>query len=203
MKTLTIFIFSLLLFTSCNRDNETEENAQKLPPETQTGANTFGCYVNGKLFYPRDGVPSFGSISAPKGLEVIGSPTGFSYKEIEASNYKDGKPINYFTIHLQSIDDIGVGIYNLKQTNFKKGIDGISDNYFLIRAFDYNEGVWKWYGSYDGSGNINITRYDKINYIISGTFSGKLKTEDGISEIEITQGRFDINTTTLYNAQFP
>ena len=26
----------------------------QLPPETQTGANTFGCLVNGKVFIPKD-----------------------------------------------------------------------------------------------------------------------------------------------------
>lgn len=35
-----------------------EKNGAKeseLPPETQTGAYTFGCNVNGKVFVPRDG----------------------------------------------------------------------------------------------------------------------------------------------------
>ena len=104
---------------------------------------------------------------------------------------------------MQSLNTIGVGIYNLKQSNFKKNLDGIMDNYFLIRAFDYNEGIWKWYGSYDGSGKINITRYDSANFIISAIFSGKVRTEDGTSEIEISQGRFDINKSSLPAAQFP
>lgn len=37
-----------LTLSSCESCKENEWN--ELPPETQKGANTFGCYVNGKLF---------------------------------------------------------------------------------------------------------------------------------------------------------
>lgn len=37
----------------------------------------------------------------------------------------------------------------------------------------------------------------QVNYIISGTFSGKVKTQDGKDELEITNGKFDINKTNL------
>ena len=43
-------LFSLLLSASrCKKDRF------ELPPETTTGANTFGCKVNGKVFVPRSG----------------------------------------------------------------------------------------------------------------------------------------------------
>ena len=76
-----------------------------------------------------------------------------------------------------------------------------NENYFLVRAFDYSENVWKWYGSYDNSGKIIISKYS--NGIFSGTFSGKLRTEDGKSEIEINDGRFDFNLFTLPTQTFP
>ena len=43
MKNSLIFIFCLLLFNNCKKN---EQDA--LPPATQNGANTFGCLVNGK-----------------------------------------------------------------------------------------------------------------------------------------------------------
>ncbi len=47
---LFCFLFSLLLlFSHCKKDRF------DLPPETTTGAMTFGCKVNGKVFVPRDG----------------------------------------------------------------------------------------------------------------------------------------------------
>lgn len=190
------------LLLGCRDSSSQEDNSPQLPPETQSGANTFGCYVNGKLFYPRDGTPSVGS--DPKGFDMFGDPSGSQkYNELNINNYKDGKPVNNMIIHIQFLDSIGTGQYLLQQSNFNDGIDGIMDNYFLLRAYDYNENVWKWYSSYENSGMITITRYDKINYIVSGTFSGKVRTEDSKSEIEITEGRFDINKATLPNAQFP
>lgn len=43
-------LFSLLLSASRCKKSHFD-----LPPETTTGANTFGCKVNGKVFVPRDG----------------------------------------------------------------------------------------------------------------------------------------------------
>ncbi len=44
-------VTSLFTFSQCKK--KTEE--PQLPPETTTGAMTFGCKVNGKVFVPKDG----------------------------------------------------------------------------------------------------------------------------------------------------
>jgi len=41
----------LISFAECKKKTEEPE----LPPETTTGAMTFGCKVNGKVFVPKDG----------------------------------------------------------------------------------------------------------------------------------------------------
>ena len=46
---LIVFTFLLLIASSCKK----ESNKDKLPPATQTGENTFGCLVNGKVFVPK------------------------------------------------------------------------------------------------------------------------------------------------------
>ena len=51
MKQLQILAV-LLLFIGCSSDSNPEEG---LPKETQTGANTFGCLIDGKLLVPRSG----------------------------------------------------------------------------------------------------------------------------------------------------
>ena len=38
----------------------------ELPPITQAGTNTFGCYVNGEIFLPRSGPMYGGAITAKK-----------------------------------------------------------------------------------------------------------------------------------------
>lgn len=186
---------------SCNRDNETEDNTPKLPPETQNGANTLGCMVNGKLFYPRDGIGDV--MGNAKALSWWGSSSStYEYREMRVANLRDGKPLNYMYFHLQDLPTKGVGEYFWKESNFNNDIDGLMQNYLYVRAFDYNTNTWKWYTSYENSGNTTITKYGG-QAIVSGTFSGKLRTADGKEEIEITNGRFDINTSTISSHNFP
>ena len=53
-----ILIISTLLFVTfflscCNNDDDKPiAEIDKLPPATQTGANTFGCLLDGKAFLP-------------------------------------------------------------------------------------------------------------------------------------------------------
>jgi hypothetical protein len=48
---LLSFLVSLLIVSGC-RKHKTGNPIDQLPPETQTGANTFGCLVNGQVFKP-------------------------------------------------------------------------------------------------------------------------------------------------------
>ena len=40
----------VLCAASCKKD---KQNQDQLPPATQTGANTFACLINGKVFIPK------------------------------------------------------------------------------------------------------------------------------------------------------
>ncbi|MDA9554937.1 DUF6252 family protein [Pelobium sp.] len=81
------FTFSLLicflLFTGMQCKKTTDTNKQEvLPTETQTGAGTFGCLVNGQVWLPKGKFPYSGltaniqfnilSIGASKSTEAIG-----------------------------------------------------------------------------------------------------------------------------------
>ena len=193
MKNL-IFILMALLLIGCR---DSSEDSHQLPPETQTGANTFGCLVNGRLFYPRDGI--FDIMGVNKAVVYSGNN---KFDEILVANFKDGKPMNYAYFHIQDLSTKGVGEYIWKESNFNNGIDGLMQNYLYVRAYDYATNTWKWYSSYENSGKTIITKYGG-QPIVSGTFSGKLKTADGKEEIEITNGRFDINTATIDLQTFP
>ena len=73
MKTL-IYILCFITLTSCSKDdNATQNPVFQLPAETQTGANTFGVTINGKVYIPRD--PTGVSIgTTPKGMIFWGAP---------------------------------------------------------------------------------------------------------------------------------
>ncbi len=69
-------IYTCLLFvilnTQCKKDDLNAELA-KLPPITQTGANTFGCLVNGKAYIPSgyDGqFPNFDVVPDPSDSSI-------------------------------------------------------------------------------------------------------------------------------------
>jgi hypothetical protein len=73
-------------------------------------------------------------------------------------------------------------------------------NYVYAKIYDASVNGWRYYGSYENSGKVTITKYGNI---ISGKFNGKLRILNGIEEINILNGRFDINSTTLPNTKFP
>lgn len=91
----------------------------------------------------------------------------------------------------------GVGIYSLKEAVYNTHDTQPFHSYISCRAISPKTGEYKFYGSYNNSGVINITRCDLDNFIYSGTFNSTLKELDGDEVIEITEGRFDLNFKTL------
>ena len=106
-------------------------------------------------------------------------------------------------IHLQNLATIKAGTYIWLDSNFQKSIDGLQQNYLYVNVFDVASNSYKLYGYYENSGKTIINRYDFDNRVISGTFSGKLRVRDGIEEIDIINGRFDLKWSTLSATKFP
>jgi hypothetical protein len=203
-------IFSTLLFSilflglvGCSSDNA-KDSLAKLPTESQFGANTFGCVVKGQVFYPRDERPGNFQPSLGKGVTFWAGPgTGNEYNEIDVRNYVTAKPVSIMIIHLQGLYQTGIGEYIWGTTNFERSIDGYMNNYLYCQVYDKDSQTWKYYGSYENSGKVIITRYDYNNRIVSGTFSGTLRLKNGTDLLEIQQGRFDFHWASLDEASFP
>ena len=202
MKTQFFIFLATLLLVGCSKEEPSppQDPLAKLPPETQTGANTFGCIINEQVFYPRDGESSLFNPGS-KGMIFWGDHTiGQNlYNEIEIKNAQDGKPCLRMIIHLHGLFQNKVGDYVWKSSNFQNSIDGLMQNYVFAKNFDALANAWKFYGSYENSGKVTITRYGNV---ISGNFSGKLRLLNGNEEIEIKNGRFDINSSTLPATKF-
>jgi len=141
MKINIFFISTVTLLLIAVAHSCFEQKEPELPPETQTGANTFGCYVNGVLL-----VPTYSGII-------------FDVPRLEASLY----------IYFQSGDsvlniksrgkngDCSLFVLNPEE-NIKKT---------LMRVTFTND--YRDYDGRD-VGEIIITRFDTINRIFSGTF---------------------------------
>ena len=200
MKTTLLLLF--LALASCSKNNDTvspKNSIFSLPPETQTGANTFGLTIKGKVYIPRDPTGNGGGLSS-KGVTFWGTSDN-SWNELEI---KDGASAVGFnmTIHLQNLQTLGIGKYILKQSNFHDGIDSILFSNIFFKIWDSNISNYAYYGSIEDLGEVNITRLS--NGIISGNFKGKFVRHDNPNDfIDITDCRFDINTITLQNHPFP
>ena len=191
-NTLTLALFLLLI--GCSSDSNL---GYSLPPETQTGANTFGVTIKGKVYIPRD--PTGGDIGAPAHGMILWGTSDFSWTELEV---KDGASAVGFKIyiHLQPLASVGKII--LHQSNFHNSIDSTPYSHIYFKIWDPNISNYAYYGSVENQGEINITKLS--GGIVSGNFKGKfVRYDDPNDFIQITDGRFDINSFTLPNAIFP
>jgi hypothetical protein len=200
MKNLMTLLL-LALLTSCSEESNSNPESQ-LPPITQTGANTFGCLIDGKLVKPRDGSGSIGGSNV--GASFYGGyPNATDYYELDIRDLKSNKT-SKILIHMQNVHLLGAGNYIINESNGMSSIDGYNHNYIHCRVFDQNTNSYQFYRSFENSGVLIITKYDFYNRVISGTFSCQVKNSANATDIiEITNGRFDIKWDTLPNVVFP
>ncbi len=84
LQWLTLILMAII-FVSCEEEEPDPEPA--LPPITQHGANTLGCYVNGKLWLPR-GKYRFPEIKCYYEPRIEGSDPDYWYSLQLTSNRK-------------------------------------------------------------------------------------------------------------------
>lgn len=171
----TPFIFLLFFFaaTSCKKD--------RLTKETQKGAHTFSCLIDGKVYKPCSEPRIVGSPPyippLNGGLSVSGS--GMTAR-ISASCYKSRAWDK--NVYIEIGNFTGTGAYLLSDLS----------NRLQYTVNDNN--TTRVYSSLNTkSGRVIITRDDRRNKILSGTFEfdGADNNDPG-KIIKITSGRFDI-----------
>ena len=173
MKKLLLLVTSFVLLNSSCKKSKPTNPVDQLPPETQTGANTFGCLVNGKVYIP-------------KGSTGMGKP---NYRVMVDPSYNDGQ----FSINCYQV-------INDNETQFLDfGSDSIkgSGKYPLTIGgrlrIAWSSGSCKT-DVFDTIsyryGNLIITRYDLQAGIFSGEFEFTYKPPN-CDTIKITNGRFD------------
>ena len=167
---LALGVITLFTFSQCKKNKEEPQ----LPPETTTGAMTFGCKVNGKVFVPKDG-------RGKPGLYVqyvnLGTGPGGWYLNIPATNWIPNPPVGV-NIETDSL------LVTQGQTYQFKNVKGFP------RAFYDNGNV---YPKLDNDlGELKITKFDQTNRIISGTFFFNGTNVTTGEKVNITDGRFYI-----------
>ncbi len=173
MKALlySLLLFTLLSSSNCKKSSTTED---QLPPETTTGAMTFGCKVDGKVFVPKDG-------NGKPGLYVqyvyLGNGLG------------GGWFLNIPAVDLQVSPNGGVSITTDsllleegKTYEFKTTKGNAQAFYYKSIEFHKLE---------NDPGQLTVTKFDQLKHIISGTFFFTGTNSSG-TKVNITDGRFDI-----------
>lgn len=168
---ILISLLPTLFFLHCTKDHSSSSNPV-LPPETQIGANTFGCKVNGEVWIPEVPV-NFG------GLYKLETDYYQGVFFVSAQRKSRNGPL--FSIHLNITD----GFYNIRKYHFFKDSSLASFN-------DYSKPDYCIYKTDSlNKGELKITKLDTKLRIISGTFYFDAKSSCGT--IKITEGRFDVN----------
>ena len=170
-------IAGLLIVCAC-----TKTTREVLPP-AQTGANTFGCVLNGQVFVPNEAIGTTPQFA----IAVYGyyeNTQNYSKKIFVRRGYNRNN-IQAIYLYLYQIDVRKAGEYNLGNAIPDTETNNQPFHNYILCFAKGSSGEWGKYGSYDNSGKIIVTRWDKDNMILFGTFSGKLKQIDGEEIIEI------------------
>lgn len=163
----------LIIESGCAKDDDLQ-----LPAITQRGEDTFGCLVNGEVWLP-------------KGM-LLYTPKHY----VALERWED---VRIWDIVANRKTSSGFA-FRIPEDSFEEGILNIpvdKDNDIGI-FFGFEENFPNEYFSWDPdfSGELNITRYDTINKIISGTFWFDLMSEKR-TKIEIREGRFDLTINQI------
>ena len=175
MKNLLILILLTTSLSCCSND----DSGDSLPPETQTGANTVGCLVDGKVFLPhQEGInPSINCF-----YQFVDGEFFFSM------NFADLRGVTNERVVIQTFRlALEEGrIYNLDKSTSKDGDYTGGGGVYEVSASN------RYFTNDIKKGELTITRVDLQNSIISGTFWFDAINQKG-EIVEIREGRFDWN----------
>ncbi len=166
-----VLILTVFCFAECKK-NKPDSNG--LPAATQEGKNTLGFLLNGQPWKPQ-GTRVTGNLS-------IDYDAGFNQGIFSIVAY------NFNT---QISEQFIIGVRD--SLNFINAPITLSLNRLSLYSVSYNTpcDYFNQLNDVTSTGSMTITKLDRTNRIISGTFSATL-TKASCTEIKITDGRFDM-----------
>lgn len=189
-RLLFTFLTLVLLNNSSCRKHKPSNPIDQLPPETQTGAKTFGCLVNGEAFKPGGASLSGGSYQC--NYQYLGTGANGGHYLIIAGRYQNnsqggGSSVGLFTDSLKVHEG---NKYSLKGWNTKgvayAGYSSYTNAYNSYQTYDTDGSAY--------TGELWIKKLDTVNQIVSGTFWFDAVNANG-EKVEVREGRFDMHYT--------
>lgn len=175
---LLFFLCSLLIGSSC-RKHKTGNPVDQLPPETQTGANTFGCLVDGKVFKPK-GDPFAGPVIKAQ-YQFVNGKQGFGI----SGSRSDAQTTQAIGVFGDSVF-INLGTYTLTSLNQSGRLHG---RFIFSQIGTLGN---RYYTNETQRGEITIKHFDTVNQIVSGTFWFDALDSTTGKIVQIREGRFDL-----------
>ncbi len=172
-----LLLFTLSLSLQCRKP---KSELEKLPPATQTGADKFGCLIDGKAFLP-------------KGNPFGGPILSCAYQFVNGGYYFQLKAFNN-----EGAVKYGVGVFT-DSLNIENGIKYTLKNRFTKAQASgiysiSNFGLVNYLTNDINTGELKISKFDRINRIVSGTFWFDAIDKQG-QKVEVREGRFDLKYT--------
>jgi len=186
MKHLNLILHLLILsfLVSCEKKEVAPiEPIDQLPFASTSGMNTIGCLVNGKALVPK--VDKWMDVPSSCHYQYLKDSFGEGYYfNVSARNYKDN-PFTGIWIQSQFLEMEEGKTYPLTS----EGENGKAHAFYKVR-FDDTNSVY-YYTNETHKGEMTITRLDRYEQIISGTFWFDAVNERG-EKVEVREGRFDM-----------
>lgn len=177
MKIYPLLLAVLLGLSQCQKKSDPAPAAQ-LPPATQSGANTFGCLLNGQPWIPsgNNGTPNFVVTYDPN---YMGGAI-----QIKTYRYSGAKNdiLQGIVLGASQVSKAGDYMLSLQGGNGANYID----NSLASPCNYYGESPQLTYRK----GTLTVTRLDQTAGVASGTFAFTLY-QPGCDSVRITSGRFD------------
>jgi hypothetical protein len=175
MKYIPLFALLLLILTSSSNCKKGSLFGDKLPSATQEGKNTCGFLLNGDVWLPK-GDNGYPNLNFYYDETYMGGTLGISGYRYEANRRT--------TFALGGNNITRTGIYKLNSSSEQLAQFSIDDNSGFC--------IYEWYDTVSNyNAYLNLTKLDKVNRIVSGTFEFAL-VKPGCEEVIVTQGRFDM-----------
>jgi hypothetical protein len=182
-KALVLATLSVTACSRCERDNPKPQqptgpktSLDSLPPITQTGANTFGCLVDGNAFYSNGCF--YTSCQNPLTDPSIGLAIGGQMKRENS--------LFYYVFSMNARDCRGPGEYVFDTSGATTRLSSYHSvtrpgcQYYSEQTGNYQKGI------------LRVTRYDIPKRILAGTFWLDLYKPGCGDTVRIREGRFDI-----------
>jgi hypothetical protein len=185
LKTKLPLYLALLLLTQCSKCKHDDPQPQpptpleQLPAETQSGAGTLGCLVNGDAFVAPVSALAFGEWIALDKLGISATKMGthnlVNFSILLHGSLRDNQQFSF----------LANGPSNTAPT-YTAGLNEFTAGYTATSCY-YN-------GVYIKSGQLTLLKCDLVARIAAGRFSFTLPPApgSGCDTLRVTDGRFDI-----------